>query len=246
VDDIFSDEQKIYDDAILYLTELKDGAMADTDQYKSIVKEYGRLLKQMRRVTKLSDRTADGLNESRNDLLDKVHVDVLTGIYNRRYMEDSLIRIIKSLSRSGSTLSVMMVDVDFFKKYNDTYGHSEGDICLKIVAESIAGSLLRADDFVARYGGEEFAVILPSTDASGARVVAGKIVENIRARNILHEKSDAADHVTLSIGVTTGLAGKNQTGDDYLKQADKALYQSKQNGRDRYTYIDFKETRNGT
>ena len=239
MDDIFSDEQKIYDDAVLYLTELKDGAMADKAQYKSIVKEYGRLLKQLRRVTKLSDRTAEGLSESRNDLLDKVHVDVLTGIYNRRYMEDSLVRIIKSLSRSGSILSVMMIDVDFFKKYNDTYGHSEGDICLKIVAESIAGSLSRADDFAARYGGEEFVVILPSTDESGARLVAGKIVKNIRARKILHEKSDAADHVTLSVGVTTGLVGKNQTGDDYIKRADIALYQSKQNGRNRYTYIDF-------
>jgi diguanylate cyclase (GGDEF)-like protein len=84
-------------------------------------------------------------------------------------------------------------------------------------------------------------VILPDTDESGARLLAGKILENIRARNIPHEKNEAADCVTISIGVTTSEADNTQSGDDYIKRADKALYQSKLNGRNRYTYIDFNE-----
>jgi diguanylate cyclase (GGDEF)-like protein len=241
MDDIFNEEQKILDDALSYGKKLRNGAAFDPGKYDEIVKEYSRLLRQLRRVTKLSDRAAGNLNEHKHDLLDKVHYDALTGIYNRRFMEDSLKRIVKSHARSGETLSFMLMDVDYFKKYNDNYGHSEGDACLKVVAETIAGSLSRADDFAARYGGEEFAVILPDTDESGARYLAGKILENIRKKNIPHEKSEVAGFVTVSIGVTTSAVARAQSGDDYIKQADKALYQSKQKGRNRYTYIDFME-----
>jgi len=206
-----------------------------------LAKEYGRLLKQLRRVTKVSDRTTKTLNTSKYDLLDKVHFDVLTGIYNRRFLEENLTRIIKSISRSGGQLSVLMLDIDFFKNYNDTYGHSEGDTCLKAVAEIIATSLTRADDFVVRYGGEEFAVVLPNTCESSAQLMADRILKNIRMRNIPHEKNEAAPCVTISIGLTTSEVEYMQSADDYIKQADKALYQSKQNGRNRYTYIDFKE-----
>jgi diguanylate cyclase (GGDEF)-like protein len=177
------------------------------------------------------------------DLIDKVHYDALTGIYNRLYMEDSLKRIISSVARSGGQLSVMMVDVDHFKKYNDTYGHSNGDSCLKSVAETLAVSVARADDFVARYGGEEFAVILPNTDESGARKIADNMLENIKARNIPHEKNEIAGHITISIGVTTGEVERTQSGIDYIKCADEALYISKRNGRNRYTYMDFKGER---
>ena len=241
MDDIFEEEQKILDAAISYSKELKNGAVFDLNKYDDFVKEYSRLLKQLRRVTKLSDRASTSLNSSKHDLLDKVHFDALTGIYNRRFMEDNLKRIIKSLARSVGTLSVLMVDVDFFKKYNDTYGHSEGDNCLRAVAEALKASLFRADDFVARYGGEEFAVVLPDTDESGARFIAGKILENMRVRNIPHEKNAAADRVTISIGVTTSEVEYTHSSDDYVKQADKALYKSKQNGRNRYTFIDFGE-----
>ncbi|MCL2699318.1 MAG: GGDEF domain-containing protein [Defluviitaleaceae bacterium] len=239
MEDIFYDEQKILDDALIYSNGLQDGASVDKAQYDNIVKEYGRLLRQIRRVTKLSDRTTGGLNESKHDLLNKVHFDALTGIYSRWFMEESLKRIVKSLARSGGTLSVLMIDIDFFKNYNDTYGHRKGDICLRVVAETIAGALSRPDDFAARYGGEEFVVIMPNTEESGARFIADKILKSIRALNITHEKSEAAEFITVSIGVTTSDVNLSQSDDDYIKQADKALYQSKQNGRNRYTYIDF-------
>jgi len=241
MDDLFSVEQKILDDAVLYSKELRNGAAFDIDKFDELAKEYGRLLRQLRRVTKISDRTTGSLNTSKEDLLGKVHYDALTGIHNRRFMDENLKRVISSIARSGGCLSVMMMDIDFFKNYNDTYGHSEGDVCLKTVAETITGCLSRADDFAARYGGEEFVVVLPNTDESGARVMAIKILEAIWSCGIPHEKSEAAGRVTISIGLTTGIVEQGQNGEDYIKRADAALYQSKQNGRNRYTYINFKE-----
>jgi len=241
MDDLFGVEQKILDAAVLYSEELKNGAKFDPDRFDKLVKEYGRLLRQLRRATKVSDRATGNLNTSKVDLLGKVHTDALTGIYNRRFMEEYLKRVVKSAARSGGCLSVMMLDVDFFKKYNDTYGHSEGDACLRDVAQTIAGCLLRGDDFTARYGGEEFAVILPNTEESGARVIANKILEAVRLRDIPHEKNEAAGCVTVSIGLTTGCVTYGQDGCDFIKRADTALYKSKQNGRNRYTYINLKE-----
>jgi len=241
MDDLFSAEQKVFDDAVLYSQELRHGAAFDPDRFDVFVKEYGRLLRQLRRATKVSDRATGNLHTSNEDLVGKVHFDALTGLYNRRFMEECLKRVIRTAARSGSCLSVMIMDVDFFKRYNDTYGHSEGDACLKAVAETIAGCLSRTDDFAVRYGGEEFVVVLPNTDETGARVIANKILEAIRARNIPHEKNDAAECVTISIGLTMGYIEYGHTGEDYIRRADAALYQSKKNGRNQYTYINFKE-----
>jgi len=238
--DIFEDEQRIYDYALARTKAAGDGIPFDISEYANLTKEYGKLLKQLRRSTRIADRTAIDLHESNLDLADKVHYDALTRIYNRRYIEDSLKRIIKSLSRSNGVLSILMMDIDFFKKYNDTYGHSQGDSCLKTVAETLTESLSRPDDFVARYGGEEFIIVLPSTDENGARLIADKVLANLRAKNIPHEKSDAADCVTISIGITSSAVSHEHSGCDYIRRADEALYMSKQDGRDRYTYVNFR------
>jgi len=237
--DILADEQRVYDEAVSYVEAVRNGAKFDFEEYASLTEEYGYLLDEHRRSIVISDATTIELYETNIDLTDKVYLDPLTGMYNRRFLEDSLKRITLSLLRSGGVLSVMMIDIDYFKKYNDTYGHSEGDTCLKEVAEKIGKSLFRPDDFVARYGGEEFAVILPHTDENGARYIAEKILKNVRELNIPHEKSEAANHVTISMGLTTTNAKYAQNGDDYLKQADMALYQSKQNGRNQYTFIEY-------
>ena len=150
--------------------------------------------------------------------------------------EENLKRIIDNLSRSESFMSVMMVDIDFFKRYNDTYGHNEGDKCLKIVAETLAKTIPRADDFVARYGGEEFAVVLPNTGDSGACVVAERLLDCIRNCNIRHEKSEAAPYVTISIGVTASKVNHKQDPECYIKRADEMLYVSKHSGRNMYTF----------
>lgn len=241
MEDLFGREQRILDNAAKRLDEIKNGAYCTFNEYEMLTKEYGRLLKQLRRVTKIFDKTTDDLNTSKLDLLDKVHFDALTGVRSRRFMEENLNHTIKSLSRSGSMLSVLMADVDYFKNYNDTYGHVMGDKCLKAIADAVNGSLLRTGDFAARYGGEEFIVVLPDTNEKGACEIANRLLKKVRDCKIPHENSDTADHVTVSIGVTTGLAKHCQIGAEYISTADKALYISKQNGRNRYTFLDFKE-----
>jgi len=166
----------------------------------------------------------------------EVDYDALTGIHNRRFFDASMKRIISSLSRSCSLLSLLMIDIDFFKRYNDTYGHVEGDRCLKIVAQTLSQSITRVDDFVARYGGEEFVLVLPNTDEQGARLIAEKLLGNIRKCNIPHEQNDAANCLTISIGATTGKATHTHTTDDFVKKADEMLYKSKHNGRNRYFF----------
>ena len=166
-------------------------------------------------------------------------MDVLTGIYNRRYIEENLKKVINTISRSSGEITLLMIDVDFFKRYNDTYGHGKGDGCLKAIAGVFAQSLFREEDFVARYGGEEFVVVLPNCSERGAHKAAGRILQNIRDCNIPHEKNEPVGIVTISIGVTTGKAEHTRSGDEYLKKADEALYMSKHDGRNMYTFLPF-------
>ncbi len=175
--------------------------------------------------------------------VDKIYYDPLTGIYNRRYFDENMERIFPQLTRSGSMVSVMIVDIDFFKRYNDTYGHGEGDTCLITVANTLENSITRADDFVVRFGGEEFAVVLPNTDEAGARLIAEKMLNNVRSCNIPHVKNDAADCVTVSIGVVTSRAEYTDNVEAYLKRADEMLYQAKNDGRNRYSFANL--LRNG-
>ncbi|MCL2498004.1 MAG: GGDEF domain-containing protein [Symbiobacteriaceae bacterium] len=179
------------------------------------------------------------LSRTIEDLFRKANIDTLTGIYNRRYMENNLLRLVEQLSRSGTSLSVLMLDIDFFKKYNDTYGHDQGDECLREVATTLNQNVSRADDFVARYGGEEFIVVLPNTDQAGACVVAQKLLQAVRSIKIPHTASSIAPYVTVSIGVTTGRVSHKQGWGSYVKRADEALYSSKQNGRDQYTFLAY-------
>ena len=179
------------------------------------------------------------LSNTIQDLFNKANIDPLTGLFNRRYMDSTIERVMGLLSRSGGLLSVLMLDIDFFKRYNDTYGHDAGDKCLQSVAHALAESVSRVDDIIVRYGGEEFAVILPNTDAEGARFFADKLLTNVKELNIPHEKNEAAPCVTVSIGVTTGKTEYKQTLEMYLKRADEALYTSKESGRNKFTYLDF-------
>ena len=239
--DLFAEEQRIYDNAMVRIEDIHNGAVFDFEEFTLLVKEYGRLLKQLRRATRFADRTTIDLFESNLDLSDKVHYDALTGIYNRRYFEENIKKNIKSLSRSNGMLSIMIVDIDCFKAYNDTYGHGAGDACLRTVAEILLNSIMREDDFVARYGGEEFVIVLPHTDEHGAHIAASRLLNNVIERNIIHKKNEVTDCVTVSIGVTTCRAKHDHKFEDYIKCADEALYKSKQNGRNKYTYVKFKE-----
>ena len=242
--DLFGYEQDIYDRALAHIKNVNNGASCCLKEFEILAKEYGRLIKYVRKVTRFSDRTTVNLFESNRDLSFKVHRDALTGIYNRRFLEESLKIYIKDLSRSGSYLSLLILDIDFFKNFNDTYGHNAGDICLKQVASTLSDCTAREGDFVARYGGEEFVIMLPNTDEHGAQMAAKRIIEKIIEQNIPHEKSDVAKCVTISIGYTTIKVRHTHKGTDYISCADKALYMSKQNGRNKSTYMQFEEAEN--
>jgi len=174
-------------------------------------------------------------------LLNEAHHDPLTGLYNRRSMEEEMRRDMGTLSRSGGMLSVIMVDVDCFKGYNDTYGHEAGDICLKNIASVLTTATGRTDDLAARYGGEEFVVILPNTDKDGACTIAQKLLEGVRGLLMPHSANVAVNYVTFSLGVTTGVVNRKQDQNDYLKKADEALYVSKQTGRNKYTWLPMQQ-----
>ena len=199
---------------------------------KDVVIAYTRDLRDITQMTKKIQHL-----EKENE---KVFYDALTNIHNRRFFDEAVSRVMKSLSRSGGTLSLLMMDIDYFKKYNDTYGHSEGDECLKSIADVLQKSM-RPDDFVARYGGEEFVAVLPNTDELGARTVADRLLDNIRMRAIPHHASEAAEIVTVSIGIVTGSVDRTHTADDFIRRADEMLYKSKQNGRNRYSSVQMQK-----
>lgn len=237
--DLFERELKILEHAKETSLNRKKKESEVRKELACLVLEYERILRQLKLVMRHSDRTTIDLNSDKLNLLDKINIDVLTGIYNRRYMETNLKRCLKSLSRFGGPIVVMMIDIDFFKKFNDTYGHSKGDTCLRMVATALEYSISRADDFVARYGGEEFIVVLPNTSHEGAIVIANKILRNVRKLNIPHETSEVASYVTVSVGITSSVPSYKQEPDQYIERADAALYASKSNGRDQYTYFNF-------
>jgi diguanylate cyclase (GGDEF)-like protein len=239
--DLFEHEQKVVDRAAEHLVEVRKGKPFDTDEFEVLVSEYRKLLKQIRCTTHISDRTSTVLLKSNLELEDKVHLDALTGIYNRWFLEDNFKHIIKSLSRARADLCIMMIDVDFFKRFNDIYGHTRGDDCLKAIAKTLFRTVERNDDFEVRYGGEEFVVILPYTGEEGAESIAVKLLESVRALRIPHEQSDAADHVTISIGVTAVNVVYGHNYMDYIRHADEALYISKQTGRNKFTYLKYKK-----
>lgn len=241
MDDLFEREQNILERALSYQEKARQDGVCRFEEYAAIVKEYRRLLKQLRRITRISDKTTIDLNISKLHLLDKVYSDELTGIYNRRFLEESLPQIIPPLSQPGSTLSVLMIDVDFFKRYNDTYGHSKGDECLHAVAQAIKECLVRPEDFVARYGGEEFIAVMPDMDGPETCLLAQRILDRVQGCRIPHEKNEASAYVTVSVGAVTGETVYSRNAEAYIAKADKALYMSKQNGRNRYTFIRFEE-----
>ncbi len=172
------------------------------------------------------------LKKANLELQRLVSVDGLTQISNRRHFDYQFQREWNRSIRENEPISLIMCDVDFFKQYNDFYGHQKGDDCLRQVARAIENSAKRPADLVARYGGEEFVVVLPNTPNQGALIVANTVLKAIKRLQIPHEKSEVAAVVTLSLGVSTIVPQKGIDSKQLVEVADEALYHAKENGRD--------------
>mgnify|MGYP005846382459 CR=1 FL=1 len=166
-------------------------------------------------------------------------LDGLTGIANRRYFEEYLERELRHATRNAEPISLIICDIDFFKLYNDNYGHINGDECLKKVAATIKNTIKRPGDLVARYGGEEFAVVLPETNLEGAAVVAETLRANVEAKRIKHEKSEISDFITISLGVASVVPSPDFSPSTLVALADQALYQAKKEGRNKVIIFGF-------
>ena len=162
--------------------------------------------------------------------------DGLTGLSNRRYLDEFLSVEWKRAQREGTEVSLLMIDVDYFKPYNDTYGHVAGDNVLRSVATTIRREIRQPRDLVARFGGEEFAVVLPGTGSAGARLLAEKMRRDVAALGLPHVGSAVSEHLTISIGVATLTPAPGLAETALIEEADAALYRAKRDGRNRVAF----------
>ncbi|MCF7914316.1 MAG: diguanylate cyclase [Spirochaetaceae bacterium] len=181
-----------------------------------------------------SQRSTNQELAEKNKKLDRLaNVDGLTRIANQRYFTETIQREWERLGREKQPLSLLFLDIDFFKPYNDHYGHQAGDDCLRIMGGILENVTRRPADIAARYGGEEFVVLLPNTPSEGARQIALEIQNNLAQKEIPHEKSEASPYLTCSIGVATTVPGNEFSADSLVDEADKAMYEAKKQGRNR-------------
>lgn len=178
------------------------------------------------------------LINQRKILHDIAHLDALTGVFNRRQMDVVLKDEVEKNKANEATMMIALIDIDFFKLYNDNYGHGAGDIALKQVAIALKEACTCREYFVARYGGEEFVVIFPKCDMTSARELMEKMMQAIHLKAIKHEYSNVAEQLTLSVGAVV-LNGKNSTLTELeaLNKADELLYDVKSNGRNRINIV---------
>src|SRR5919202_3249447 len=189
------------------------------------------VLRQRVRILLEKSRLYRELEQAIQQLLHLAMSDTLTQLSNRRSFDEYLSREWQRMGREFSPLSLILCDVDFFKAYNDTYGHPAGDKCLTAVAHVLSEAVKRPADLVARYGGEQFAVILPNTEAIGAAHVAQKIQSKVKALKIPHANSRVSEYVTVSIGIASLFPTSESSPETLIAAADRALYQSKAQGR---------------
>lgn len=162
--------------------------------------------------------------------------DELTGIANRRMLDQTLDREWKRAQRDQTSLSLIMLDIDYFKQYNDCYGHQQGDECLKQVAKSLSKVTRRAIDLISRYGGEEFVILLPETNKDQSIKLTEQCLNVVKEQSLPHKLSKVSDVVTVSAGVCTAIPAVEAQPSILIETADKLLYQAKQKGRNRFEY----------
>lgn len=223
---------------VLMITGLEDQASVDwafeagaTDYITKPI-NWAVLRQRVRRLLRES-KLSQQLEQANQELQQLVSLDSLTQLANRRRFDEYLDQEWRRMTRDEIPLSLILCDIDFFKPYNDTYGHQAGDHCLQQIARAISLAAKRPADLVARYGGEEFGVILPNTDNQGALQVAEEIRVKVRALRITHANSQVSRYVTLSFGVASTIPSNEFTLEALIAAADRMLYQAKTEGRDR-------------
>jgi diguanylate cyclase (GGDEF)-like protein len=199
----------------------------------SILRQRVKNMVQQSQQLKDKFKIAEELQQDNQNLKILATLDSLTKLYNRRGFEQYLQQEWDLMQRICAPLSLIMCDIDFFKNYNDTYGHPAGDRCLIKVGAAMRNAVRRSSDLVARYGGEEFVVVLPNTDAMGAVYVAENIRTAIKALQIHHSSSVVGEYVSMSLGVATVIPNPSNDISEAIDASDRALYEAKAQGRDR-------------
>jgi diguanylate cyclase (GGDEF)-like protein len=200
-------------------------------QQEAMARELGQITNSLRERNRQ-------LQEARRQLTDLANIDELTGLGNRRLVNQVLRDEVNRARRKGGWLSVILLDVDFFKRYNDTYGHPAGDEVLKRIAKVMQGATARAGEVVARYGGEEFIVVLPGASPQDAERTAERLKSFVSRENIPHSASEVADRVTISQGVLSVQPDEEVDPGVLIDRADAALYRAKHEGRDRIVFCE--------
>ena len=238
---IYSKEEQVVLHGEVLLANQPKTAVEAAENYRILLGEYKKLLNQMKTMIKVSDLMQLELKRASEGLKKMSMIDVLTGLFNRRFFNENYLKEWHQACRSKTSLAMLMVDIDYFKKYNDTYGHLRGDDCLVAVAKEIQQIVKRPRDLVARFGGEEFMVLLPETDTHGAEQVAERILNGIRRLALEHRASAIQPYVTVSVGVAAAFPD-DESMNELLNRVDQALYQAKNQGRNCYRVYQETET----
>lgn len=252
---LISDEKEVLDDKFKAVMEAKQGGSSEARittkdgsckwiliNWRAVINENGHFKGYRTSVVDITDKKraeiaaaelAQQLKKEKEVAERNSLTDGMTGLANRRYLDEQIMLEYFRMKRTGEKLSIIMLDVDFFKLYNDAYGHLQGDECLKMVAKVLKTTIKRATDIAARYGGEEFVVLLPDTDEIGAIKVAETLRANVEAMKMEHKDSRISDVVTVSIGVATFDKHSLVAPENLVQKADEALYEAKNSGRNK-------------